>query len=75
MTALRKALWTWPTLLSIVSVTGLIVAAYWPLVGWPISLLGEALWAVYTVKTRQWGFLVAVVPYTVGYLLHLWGAL
>jgi hypothetical protein len=64
-------MWLWPWVLSAVSVTGVHVAVRRPRVGWSVSLAGEGLWLVYTVQTRQWGFLLAVGVYAVAWGRHL----
>lgn len=54
--------WSW--LLMAVGVTGLWRAGgRKPRVGWSIGLGAQALWAIYAVTTRQYGFLVSAFTY------------
>lgn len=55
--------WSW--LLTVVGVTGFVLAGrkiWW---AWYINIGCQALWMSYAIATRQWGFIVAAVIYTV----------
>lgn len=54
-------LWSWA--LMTVGVTGHWLAGRKSPWGWAVGIGGQCLWAAYSIATRQWGFLVSVVPY------------
>lgn len=43
--------------------TGLYIAGRKNWAGWAIGLGAQVLWVVYTLTTRQWGFLVSAALY------------
>lgn len=53
--------WSW--ILTALGVASLYLAGSRPLVGWPLALVNQLLWAVYAVTTRQYGFLAGAVCY------------
>ncbi len=59
---------TWSFVLGAVGIVGLAVAAHRPRIGWRINIGAQALWLVYAVVTRQWGFLPMSVAYAVMYM-------
>lgn len=56
-------IWSW--VLTIVGVASLFLAGSRPRVGWPLALLNQILWAVYSIVTDQWGFLAGAACYAV----------
>lgn len=58
-----SAYWSW--LLTVVGVTGFILAGRKVWWAWYVNLGCQALWAAYAVATHQWGFLVSAGVYTV----------
>ncbi len=60
---MQSPAWWWSWLLMIFGVTGLYFSGrkfWW---GWLISLVSEALWIVYAVTTKQYGFIVFAAVY------------
>jgi hypothetical protein len=58
----------WSYLLAGLGVTGLLIAATRPKVGWWFNIGAQAVWLVYGVATRQWGFLASSAVYTFAYV-------
>jgi hypothetical protein len=58
-------LWSW--VLTTVGVCGLILAGSKRSIGWAVGLGAQALWIVYAVVTRQWGFIASAIIYGVVY--------
>lgn len=56
-----SALWSY--LLTVVGVTGLVMAGRRQAVGWAIGLGAQGLWVAYAVATRQWGFIISAGAY------------
>lgn len=42
--------------------------AWW---GWAMSLGSQVLWIIYSVSTRQWGFLVSVAAFSTAYTRNM----
>jgi len=63
-----SALWSW--LLASVGLLGLYLAGRRQRVGWAVGVAAQALWVVYAVATRQWGFIVSAVAYGWIYALN-----
>ena len=59
---------TWSYALTAMGVTGMLLAADRPRVGWWLNLGSQGIWAWYAVTTHQWGFLAAAACYSVAYL-------
>lgn len=59
--------WWWSWLLMVVGVTGMVVVGKHLWWGWAVGLAGEALWIVYAVQTKQWGFIPFALAYAVVY--------
>lgn len=55
-------MWSW--LLSITGILGMYLAGKRLAVGWLVGLLSEALWLIYAIVTKQWGFLLGVAAYS-----------
>jgi hypothetical protein len=58
----NNQLWSW--VLTIVGVTGFILAGkkiWW---AWYINIACQGLWMAYAIVTRQWGFIAAAIVYT-----------
>lgn len=55
--------WSW--LLTVVGVTGFVLAGRRVWWAWHINVGCQALWMAYAIVTRQWGFIGAAVVYTV----------
>lgn len=58
----------WSFALAAVGITGLLIAATRPHVGWWFNIAAQAVWLAYAVATRQWGFVLTAVAYTVAYV-------
>lgn len=56
-------LWSW--LLTIVGVTGFILAGRKVWWAWYVNLACQILWFAYAIITQQWGFIVAALVYSV----------
>lgn len=61
-----SALWSYA--LAVIGVTGLIIAANRPRVGWWFNIAAQVVWVAYAVATRQWGFLLSVLAYGYAYV-------
>lgn len=57
--------WWWSWLLTIVGVTGFVLAGRKVWWCWYVNIGCQALWITYAVVTRQWGFIAASAIYTV----------
>ncbi|TAK89329.1 MAG: hypothetical protein EPO06_11730 [Burkholderiaceae bacterium] len=57
----------WSYLLAATGVTGLLIAANRPRVGYWFNIAAQGAWLAYAIATRQWGFLLSVVAYTVAF--------
>ena len=58
-------MWSW--VLTAVGLTCFYLAGrkiWW---SWYVGLAGQCLWFLYAISTRQWGFLMGVVLYSVVY--------
>lgn len=53
--------WSW--VLTVVGVTGLLVAGSKRKLGWAIGLGAQVLWLTYGIVTRQYGFIVSAFAY------------
>lgn len=53
--------WSW--LLTVVGVTGLLLAGSSRKAGWAVGFSAQGLWLAYAVATHQWGFIVSAVAY------------
>lgn len=54
-------LWSW--VLTVVGVTGLLLAGSKRKVGWAIGLGAQVLWLAYALATEQYGFIVSAFAY------------
>jgi hypothetical protein len=57
----------WSYALAAVGVTGLLIAATRPRIGWWFNIAAQVVWLAYAIATRQWGFLVTAVAYAIAY--------
>ena len=57
----------WGFALTAFGVSGMIIAASRPRIGWWVSLSGQSVWVVYAVVTRQYGFIFAAILYGLAY--------
>lgn len=64
--------WYWSYLLTAIGLIGLLVAGSKKSWGWLIGLGAQALWIVYALVTRQYGFLVSAVCYGAVYARNYW---
>lgn len=55
--------WSW--LLTVVGVTGFILAGRKVWWCWYVNIACQGLWITYAIVTKQWGFIVASLVYTV----------
>ncbi len=62
---------TWSYILAAFGITGIFVARVRPTVGWWFNIAAQVPWTAYAIATEQWGFLIAGVFYTTGYVLLL----
>lgn len=58
---MASQLWSW--VLAAVGVFGLWLAGRRSAWGWAVGIAAQALWFVYAVATRQWGFLASSFAY------------
>lgn len=58
----------WSYLLAAIGLTGLYLAPKYPAVGWWFNIAAQALWAIYAITTRQWGFLASAAVYALMYV-------
>lgn len=57
--------WSWA--LTLVGITCFFLAGRKVWWAWYVGLAGQLIWLLYALLTRQWGFLVGVVLYTIVY--------
>lgn len=58
----------WSYALAALGITGLLIAANRPKIGWWFNIAAQTAWVAYAVATRQWGFLASALAYAVAYL-------
>lgn len=58
----------WSYLLAVVGITGLLVAARAPRVGWWFNIAAQAVWITFGAATAQYGFIVMSAGYTIAYV-------
>lgn len=58
----------WSYALAVIGVTGLLIAATRPKVGWWFNIAAQAAWVTYAIATRQWGFLASALAYAGAYV-------
>lgn len=61
-----NALWSYA--LAALGITGLLIAANRPRVGWWFNIAAQTAWVAYALATRQWGFLASALAYVVAYV-------
>lgn len=60
----------WSFALSIIGITGLLIAGrknYW---GWMLNLCAQALWFIFAIATAQYGFILSAVAYGAVYWIN-----
>ncbi len=55
-------------ILAVVGITGLLVAARRPRVGWWFNIASQAVWITFGAVTAQYGFIVMSAGYTIAYV-------
>jgi len=60
---MSNQLWSW--LLTIVGLTGFVLAGKRVWWCWYINLGCQGLWFTYAIITKQWGFVAAAIAYTI----------
>lgn len=55
--------WSW--LLGVVGLLGFFLAGRLVWWAWYINLVNQIFWLTYSIITRQWGFLVTTIFYTI----------
>jgi hypothetical protein len=65
----------WSVVLSLLSVSITWLAGSGRRIAWGVGFVCEVLWTIYSVTTRQWGFLISVVLFTAVYVRNWrrWG--
>jgi hypothetical protein len=58
----------WSYALAVLGITGLLIAANRPKVGWWFNIAAQTAWIAYAVATRQWGFLASALAYAFAYV-------
>lgn len=58
----------WSYALAVIGITGLLIAANRPRIGWWFNIAAQVVWVTYAVVTRQWGFLLSALAYAVAYV-------
>lgn len=66
-------LWSWG--LTVVGVSALYLAGKGGWRGWAVGLFAQALWLVYALVTKQYGFIVSVFAYGSIYVVNIRKAL
>lgn len=59
-------MWSW--ILAAVGVTGIFFVGRKTIWGWLILVVNECLWIAYAIITKQYGFIVAAIAYTIVYV-------
>lgn len=59
-------MWSW--ILAAVGVTGIFFVGRKTIWGWLILVINECLWIAYAIITKQYGFIVAAIAYTIVYI-------
>ena len=59
--------WAWSWLLTIVGVTGLLLAGSMRKVGWALGFGAQGLWIAYALVTEQYGFVASALAYGATY--------
>jgi hypothetical protein len=58
--------WSW--LLALIGASGTLLIGKKNSTGWVVLFINEVLWTVYSIITQQYGFIVAVVMYSIVYI-------
>lgn len=58
----------WDLALAVVGLTGLLIAARRPRIGWWFNIAAQAVWISYGLATDQHGFILMSAGYTVAYI-------
>jgi nicotinamide riboside transporter PnuC len=59
-------MWSW--VLAAIGVVGIFFVGRKTIWGWMILLVNEAIWIVYAVTTKQYGFIVSAIAYAAVYI-------
>lgn len=62
----------WSIGLAAVGILGIWLAGRKNLWGWAIGVGAQALWIVYAIATKQWGFIASALAYGSVYGLNWW---
>lgn len=57
--------WIWSVILSVVGITGFVLAGQKVWWAWFINFFCQFLWLAYAVITEQWGFILAACVYMI----------
>jgi hypothetical protein len=58
----------WSIALAAVGLTGLLIAARRPRIGWWFNIAAQTVWITYGIATEQYGFIVMSAGYTAAYV-------
>ena len=58
--------WSW--VLGFIGVTGIFFVGKKTIWGWGILLLNECIWIAYSLQTKQYGFIVMAIAYSIVYV-------
>jgi nicotinamide riboside transporter PnuC len=59
-------LWSWT--LAVIGIAGIYFVGRKTIWGWFVLCFNEALWIVYAIDTKQYGFIVAALAYAAVYV-------
>lgn len=58
----------WSYVLGIIGVTGIFFVGRKTIWGWLVLLLNECIWIVYSLVTKQYGFIFMAIAYSIVYI-------
>lgn len=53
----------WSTILAVIGIFGVYLVGKKNAWGWVVGIIAQLLWAIYSVATGQWGFLISCAAY------------